>query len=186
MSTQWLGRMLRSVRAGNRHSLTNHLALSGVPHSIVVRSGWFEDRGPMPLSSAGLGVGDNISPPLSWTGVPTNTAELALVVEDLDPPLPRPIVHLIAYGIPPDHFLTEDQLAGATPGLSFGKNTLGTKGYTGPRPIPGHGPHRYVFHLLALDRPALLGSAPKLKAFLNAIQGTVIGYGSMSGTYARS
>jgi|SRR5258708_607643 len=56
----------------------------------------------MPLRSAGIGVGENISPPLSWSGVPAATAELAILMEDPDAPLPRPFVHMITYRISPD------------------------------------------------------------------------------------
>ena len=102
MNARWLGRLLNRVRAGDRHSAWNHTGLCGVPEVIALRSDWFEDGKPMPLRSAGIGVGDNISPPLDWNGVPDGTIELALILEDPDAPLPRPFLHLIAYGIPRD------------------------------------------------------------------------------------
>ena len=55
----------------------------------------------MPTLCAGPGIGDNLSPALRWAGVPRETTELALVVQDPDAPLPWPIAHLIAFGLDP-------------------------------------------------------------------------------------
>ena len=49
--------------------------------------------------------GDDISPPLKWSGVPTGTTSLALIAEDPDAPdpaAPRRIwVHWMLYNLPP-------------------------------------------------------------------------------------
>ena len=42
--------------------------------------------------------------------------------------------------------LGEDESAAAA-----GRNDFGIGGWSGPRPPPGHGPHRYFFRLHALD-----------------------------------
>ncbi len=39
------------------------------------------------------GEGDDVSPALSWEGVPEGTAELALICDDPDAPTPTPWVH---------------------------------------------------------------------------------------------
>jgi len=186
VNARWIGRILRGVRAGERHAASNHSTLLGVPEMISLKSDWFLNGKPMPLRSAGIGVGENISPPLSWSGVPTVTAELAILMEDPDAPLPRPFVHMIAHRISPDiSSLAEGALAYEAIGVAFGRSTAGAQGYMGPRPVPGHGPHRYIFQVLALSRCTAFSSAPKLKAFLNAIAGTVIGRGVLMGTYER-
>jgi hypothetical protein len=84
MNARWIGRILRGVRAGERHSASNHAALFGVPEMISLKSEWFLNGKQMPLRSAGIGVGENISPPLSWSGVPGGTVELAIIMEDRD------------------------------------------------------------------------------------------------------
>ena len=56
-----LGRLLYQVRAGEQRS---PFADFVAPVTIMVSSTAFADGGPMPPSSAGEGVGDNISPPL--------------------------------------------------------------------------------------------------------------------------
>jgi Raf kinase inhibitor-like YbhB/YbcL family protein len=186
MNTRWIGRVLRRVRALERHAVRNQPALVGVPEVISLKSDWFQDGGSMPLCSAGEGVGENISPPLTWSGVPPKTVELAIILEDADAPLPRPFVHLIAYRIAPDRScFTEGALGREARGMAFGKSTAGAQGYMGPRPILGHGPHRYVWNILALNQATGFSSAPKLKTFLEALSGKVIGYGRLVGIYER-
>ena len=185
MNTRWIGRVLRGVRALERHAVRNQPALVGVPEVISLKSDWFQDGGSMPLCSAGEGVGENVSPPLTWSGVPLKTVELAIILEDPDVPLPRPFVHMIAYQIAPDRScFTEGALAREARGMAFGKSTAGAQGYMGPRPILGHGPHRYV-HIFALNQATGFSSAPKLKAFLESLSGKVIGYGRLVGIYER-
>ena len=186
MNAPWIGRILRGIRAGERHSASNHAALLGVPEVISLKSEWFLNGKSIPLRSAGIGVGENISPPLGWSGVPPGTVELAIIMEDPDAPLPRPFVHMIVYRISPDKSgLPEGALAHGAIGVAFGKSTVGAQGYMGPRPVPGHGTHRYIFQILALSRRTAFSSAPKLKAFLNGTAGTVIGRGVLTGTYER-
>jgi Raf kinase inhibitor-like YbhB/YbcL family protein len=187
MSLRWLGRLLRNVRAGDRHSVANHPALNGVPETISLESAWFMNGGHMPLRAALIGIGENISPPFTWTGIPAETVELAIVMEDPDAPLPRPAVHMIVCGISPDRTgLAERSLARGTKGVYFGKSTMGTQGYMGPGPVPGHGPHRYVFYILALYRRTEFQSPPKLKDFLQDVTGTVAAYGRLTGAFERS
>jgi Raf kinase inhibitor-like YbhB/YbcL family protein len=186
VNARWIGRILRGVHAGERHSASNHASLLGVPEVISLQSDWFLHGTRMPLRSAGVGVGENISPPLGWSGVPAATAELAILMEDPDAPLPRPFVHMIAYRISPDKSsLPEGALAHGAIGVAFGRSAVGAQGYMGPRPVPGHGTHRYIFQILALSHRTAFSSAPKLKAFLNGIAGTVIGRGMLTGTYER-
>jgi phosphatidylethanolamine-binding protein (PEBP) family uncharacterized protein len=61
---------------------------------------------------------------------------------------------------------------------------LGHRGYAGPRPIPGHGPHRYRFLVFALDVP-VAESVTKAKALLTQMAGHVLARGVLTGTYER-
>jgi Raf kinase inhibitor-like YbhB/YbcL family protein len=186
VNARWIGRILRGVRAGDRHSASNHAALRGAPEVISLKSDWFLNGKQIPLRCAGMGVGENISPPLSWSGVPAGTVELAIIMEDPDAPLPWPFVHMIAYQIAADQVdFAEGALARVARGMAFGKSTAGSQGYMGPRPIPGHGPHHYIFQILALRRRTAFSSAPKIKVFLDTIAGTVIARGMLIGTYER-
>jgi phosphatidylethanolamine-binding protein (PEBP) family uncharacterized protein len=96
-----LGRLLRSVRSAARRLLQNDPRLDG-GSAFGLASPDFSDGGMMPRRSGGAGIGDNVSPALRWAGVPPEAAELALVAQDPDAPLPRPITHLIAFGLDPD------------------------------------------------------------------------------------
>jgi phosphatidylethanolamine-binding protein (PEBP) family uncharacterized protein len=54
----------------------------------------------MPREHAGKRAGgDNQSPPLSWTAPPPGTAELLLVIEDVDAPTGAPFVHCVAWAV---------------------------------------------------------------------------------------
>ena len=86
---------------------------------------------------------------------------------------------------PDESGLAEGALAREAAGMAFGRSTAGAQGYMGPRPVPGHGPHRYIFQILPLSRCTAFSSAPKLKAFMGGISGTVIGRGMLMGTYER-
>ncbi|MUL49216.1 YbhB/YbcL family Raf kinase inhibitor-like protein [Mycobacterium sp. CBMA293] len=176
-----IGRLLRPLRADPARS---PLASSGfaAPQAITVSSLDFTDGAPMPARCAGAGVGDNESPELRWTGVPAETRQLVLVLDDVDVPLRTPLIHSIA--------VLEPGCTGLAAGAFTAKHVrviptmLSKTGYAGPRPIPGHGPHRYRFHVLALDCPLPTGiNSPK--QLMAAAPGHVIAMGTLTGSYER-
>jgi phosphatidylethanolamine-binding protein (PEBP) family uncharacterized protein len=178
-----LGRLLRGVRAGaHRGPLARNDF--DAPDSITVISSAFTDGAAMPRSSAGKGVGDNTSPPLRWDGTPPETRQLVLVIDDVDVPLPRPLLHTIAVLEPAVDGVDAGGLRPDTAGMRFIRADLGHRGYAGPRPIPGHGPHRYRFHLFAIDEP-IPDSVTTAKAVLAAMSGHVLARGLLTGTYER-
>jgi hypothetical protein len=185
MIARMIGKALRGVRAGDKHLAWNDAALVAVPANIDLLSSAFADAQPMPRRYAGDGVGDNVSPPLRWSGVPEDAAELVLIMQDPDAPLPRPVVHLIATGIAPrTSGLAEGALnAPVSAGIALGRASFGRRGYAGPRPVPGHGPHRYIFQLVALRQPLALTAAPDLRALLAALRGNAIARGRLTGTF---
>ncbi len=162
-----VGMLLRPLRASESASPLARPGLSATT-AIDVTSPAFTDGGPIPQKHAGKGVGDNVSPALQWTGVPASAKQLVLFMDDIDVPLPKPLIHTIAV------------LEPGTTGLGEGE----FRGYAGPRPIPGHGPHRYRFVLLALNRraPDHVASAKRL---LEVISGHVVARGALTGTYER-
>ena len=178
-----LGRLLRGVRAGARRG-----PLSGpdfdAPESIRVTSAAFADGAAMPSSSAGKGVGDNTSPDLRWEGVPPQTRQTVLIIDDVDVPLPRPLLHTVAVIEPTVDHVAAGALQPGTAGIRFIRADLGHPGYAGPRPIPGHGPHRYRFHVFAID-VAIATETSSAKALLAAMAGHVLARGTLTGTYER-
>jgi len=180
-----VGKVLRGVRAGDRHLAWNGAALASVPDRLRLTSSAFAEGGIMPARYAGEGVGDNISPPLDWSGVPPEAAELVLVMQDPDAPLPRPVVHVIATGISPSaRGLAEGALGVlGSADLRLGRASFGKRSYAGPRPVRGHGPHRYVFQLIALRRPLALTTAPNLSGLLAALPGNALARGRLVGIF---
>jgi Raf kinase inhibitor-like YbhB/YbcL family protein len=178
-----LGRLFRGVRAGTRRS-----PLSGngfaAPESIRVTSAAFTDGGAMPSSSGGKGVGDNASPPLRWDGLPPATRQVVLIIDDVDVPLPRPLLHTVAVIDPTLDGVAAGRLQPGTSGMRFIRADLGHRGYAGPRPIPGHGPHHYRFHVFAIDQP-VADTVTSVKALLAAMTGHVLARGTLTGTYER-
>jgi Raf kinase inhibitor-like YbhB/YbcL family protein len=182
---KWLGRLLRNRRAGEATLAWNRKGLEA-PSTIDLRSTAFASGGLIPRLHAGQRVGDNVAPQLSWNGVPEGATELVLLIEDPDVPLRRPITHLSLSGIPaattsiPQGGLN----AGAEP-FGTGIGSFGRAGYAGPRPIPGHGPHSYVFQIFALDSPLTLPLAAKPEEITEAMSGHVLVRGRLDGTYER-
>lgn len=154
-----LGRRLRHVRAGETYRVAEDPRFSLVPRTIVLRGAGFEDGGPLPPGDA--------SPALAWAELPEGTQFLALVVEDIDVPLPRPLAHGVAY-----------DLDLAQPGIPAGAIAP----FRAPAPIPGHGVHRYVFTLLAVDYVPRFDQPPTRGRLLDAIAGHVIALGELTGT----
>ncbi|MBI4425040.1 MAG: YbhB/YbcL family Raf kinase inhibitor-like protein [Elusimicrobia bacterium] len=130
--------------------------------------------------------GEDVSPALSWNGVPREAASLALLCEDPDAPGGL-WVHWVAYDLPasllglPEGVPRRPEVPGG--GLQ-GVNDFGRAGYGGP--CPPHGPHhRYYFRLYALDRK--LGLPPKAsrRDLLAAMEGRVVGQAELMGRYKR-
>jgi Raf kinase inhibitor-like YbhB/YbcL family protein len=93
-------------------------------------------------------TGENRSPRLAWSGVPTGTKGFALTMLDSDAPKAGGFVHWIVLGIPP----SMRQLTGTpAPPATVGRNDFGSLGYGGPCPPPGDPPHHYQITLTALD-----------------------------------
>lgn len=156
--------------------------------NMILTTNAFGDNAPIPARYTG--DGDDVSPELSWSGVPEGAKELALIVDDPDAPTPRPWVHWVIYAIPAGATglaesvptaETLDEPAGAVQG----KNSWGTIGYRGPAPPPGHGVHHYHFRLYALDAP--LGADPGLDkdGLLAAMEGRILATAERIGTYQR-
>src|SRR5258707_2602432 len=97
---RWIGRILRGVRGGERHSASNHAALFGVPEVISLKSEWFpmEDRCHFVWREWGRRKYLS-SFKLEWR--PSGNGRTGDHGRSRCP-LPRPFVHMIAYRISPD------------------------------------------------------------------------------------
>jgi phosphatidylethanolamine-binding protein (PEBP) family uncharacterized protein len=187
-----LGRLLNNRRAGDTHTAWNLPNLHG-PELLTLTSRHFNDGDSIPLEHCARNIGgDDVSPQLAWTPPPPGTAQLLLVVEDVDVPMAKPAVHCLALIDPASGHLDPGALAARQPaaGVQLLRSTIG-RGYHGPAPIKGHGPHRYVFQLFALATP--VGSASdatspdraRPRALLPAITAPVLGRGRLTGVFQR-
>jgi Raf kinase inhibitor-like YbhB/YbcL family protein len=144
---------------------------------LKLRSPAFENHQAIPPRHSS--DGEDVAPPLEWSGVPDGTKSFAVVVHDPDAPLVDGFTHWVAYGIP----------AGST-GLPEGggeavqgTNSFGNQGYNGPAPPPGHGKHHYYFWLYALDDELDLEPGLDRRALLERVEDHVIEQARTIGTY---
>jgi len=129
--------------------------------------------------------GDDVSPPLAWSGFPAATRSLVLIVDDPDAPDPAApkmtYVHWVLYNLPATcNGLAEDMRA-LPPGTLEGVNDWQRTGYGGPCPPIGR--HRYFHKLYALDCVLPdLGRPTKLR-LEQAMAGHVLAAAELVGTY---
>ena len=133
--------------------------------------------------------GADISPPLEWSGAPSGTRSVALIVDDPDAPDPakpqRVYVHWVVYNIPASTTKLPENAAksGLPSGAVQGTNDWGKQTYGGPCPPIGR--HRYFFKLCALDTQLKELSNPNKAQLEKAMQGHVVGKAELIGTYQK-
>lgn len=129
--------------------------------------------------------GEDVSPPLAWTGIPEGTESLALICDDPDAPMGT-WIHWVLFNIPAD---TKELAANIPPekvlenGAKHGVNDFRNHGYGGPCP-PG-GTHRYYFKLYALDTGINLEAGISKAQLLKAMEGHILAEGHLMGRYRR-
>ncbi len=134
--------------------------------------------------------GENISPPLVWTGVPERAKTLVLIVDDPDAPDPaapkRTWVHWVLYNIPPSAGgLAENcGVRGGFAEALDGSNDWGRTGFGGPCPPTGR--HRYFHKLYALDITLPDLGIPDKARVTAAMHGHVLAEATLIGGYRRS
>jgi Raf kinase inhibitor-like YbhB/YbcL family protein len=132
--------------------------------------------------------GSDVSPALSWAGLPAGTKSITLIMDDPDAP-GGTFVHWVLYNIPPDtqklpkgipgdRTLPDGSVHGST---SFGRNKIG---YGGPCPPPGN-PHRYYFKVYSLDKRLPLAPGASKAEVEKAMSGHLLAKGEVMGKYGR-
>jgi hypothetical protein len=97
-------------------------------------------------------VGENVSPPLAWSGVPAGTKSFALLLFDPEGRAPSGVSHMVLYGIPVSVTgFAEGALGQPSDKFVGGKSTMGKAVYTGPGTPPGTDWHHYTWTLIATD-----------------------------------
>lgn len=131
--------------------------------------------------------GEDVSPPLSWSGVPEGAKSLVLIVDDPDAPDPKAPkmtwVHWVLYNLPPTATSLAEAARELPAGTREGLNDWKRTGWGGPCPPIGR--HRYFFKLYALDRVLPdLGHASKAR-LEKEMEGHVVAKGELVGTYEK-
>ena len=121
--------------------------------------------------------GADAPPPLTLREPPQGARSFALIMDDPDAPRGT-FVHWLAYDIPASGAF--DATRGQTQPNGFGR-----KGYGGPCPPPGHGPHRYHFTVYAVDVPSLTLKGNTRKDLDAALQGHTLATARLTGRYER-
>jgi len=150
---------------------------------LKVTSSAFEHNGMIPAQYTA--DGEDISPPVSWEGLPEDTQSIALICDDPDAPMGT-WVHWLVWNIPPqmtglaERFPTDAQLDS---GIRQGITDFGQSGYGGP--APPSGTHRYFFKVYALDTMLNLPAQADKRQLEKAMSGHILAKGELVGKYSR-
>jgi Raf kinase inhibitor-like YbhB/YbcL family protein len=131
--------------------------------------------------------GADLSPALTWSGVPAGAKSLALIMDDPDAPDPaKPkmvYVHWVLYNLAADSTGLPEGVTDLRGGRD-GTNDWNRTGYGGPCPPIGR--HRYFFKLYALDCVLPDLGNPTKQALLHAMKGHILEQAEIVGTYQKA
>lgn len=124
--------------------------------------------------------GIDINPEIIIEEVPEKAKSLALIMDDPDAPSGN-FVHWLMWNIPPQTKVIKEHTP--APGAVEGTTSFGKSSWGGP--CPPNGPHRYYFHLYALDITINLDTSAGRNDLDKAMEGHIVGTGELMGVYAR-
>jgi Raf kinase inhibitor-like YbhB/YbcL family protein len=130
--------------------------------------------------------GANISPPLNWSALPPGTASVVIICDDADAPSGT-WSHWAVFDIPASVTgLSEGASSDRGQPFSQGINDFKQRGYGGPCPPRGHGPHHYRFRLMALSVEQLrVSKSISCRDIERAARRNLIAEADLVGTYER-
>jgi Raf kinase inhibitor-like YbhB/YbcL family protein len=164
--------------------------LSNFPEKFVIASPAFAGGQGIPVMYANLGVpaGRNISPPLTWSGIPVGSRSLLLVCVDRHP-IASNWIHWMVTNIPAQVNSMQEGAShtGKIPAMAKEwPNSFGSIGWGGPQPPRGSGRHQYEFILYALNVESLnLNHGVTWIGLCKALEGKAISSARMSGFFER-
>ena len=152
--------------------------------SFALKSSAFSSGGEIPRKYTCSG--ENVSPALTWSDLPSKAHSLALIADDPDAP-GGTWTHWVIWNISAH----AASLAEAVPpiesldgGARQGRNDFGRIGYSGPCPPPGR-PHRYFFRAYALDAALDLKAGPGRSELESAMKPHVVAQAEWMGMFKR-
>jgi len=145
-----------------------------------------DERIPPRYCRRGFPGGENISPPLTWSGIPDGTRSLVVTMIDLYPRAAE-WVHWAIVDLAPEMTSIAEGTSGslAAPAREL-INGFGEPGYGGPQPPAGTGDHVYAITVYALDTASLdIDRAPSAADIRRAVAGHVLASGTLNGSAGR-
>jgi hypothetical protein len=133
-------------------------------------------------------VGENVSPPLTFSNPPAGTKSYALLMVDPEGRQGLGVNHWVAYGIPVSVTgFSEGEVSKASDKYVGGKGTSGLPNYQGPCTPPATGLHHYTFTLIATDLdPKELPAGLTREELLPKLQGHTKGAAGLVGLFGRA
>ena len=153
--------------------------MTGTASAFALSSEAFGEGGSIPREHTC--DGEDVSPPLSWTGPPDGTRAFALIVDDPDA---RGFVHWVVINIPGSTAELARGASGRAAEFTEGRNDFGRTGYGGP--CPPSGTHRYAFRLYALSAELQIGESPTADEVRSAMDRLVLAEALLTGSYRRA
>ena len=153
--------------------------------TFTVTSASVEDGAPF---AAAQRSGKDLSPQLTWSGAPEGTKSYAVTVYDPDAPTGSGFWHWAVADIPASvgelaEGAGDDTGSGLPDGAYQLPNDARLARYIGAAPPPGHGEHRYVIVVHALDVERIGVPADATPAFLGFnIAGHILGRAVLTAT----
>lgn len=147
---------------------------------LLVTSPAFADRGLIPVEYTGHG--DDRSPELRLEGLSERAVSIAILLDDMDHPIPA-YSHWVIWNLPPTAVIPggippgERAPGGAVQGIGYGKHR-----YRGPKP-PFHWSHLYHYNIYVLDCLLDLPATARKRDVLNAMEGHVLQLAVLTGHY---
>ena len=150
--------------------------------NLVIKSPCFAHGARIPTENTGYGA--DVSPELVLTGLSQDAVSIAIIMNDMDHPIPAynhwliwniPAATVIPGNIPPGERV--DGLGGAVQGIGYGKHQ-----YRGPKP-PFRWSHVYHFHVYALDCFLNLPSTSRKRDLLEGMHGHILQQALLAGHY---
>jgi Raf kinase inhibitor-like YbhB/YbcL family protein len=164
----------------------------GAIQAMTLTSSAWPDGGAIPAKYTQ--AGDDMSPPLSWTGAPEGVVSYVLIMHDTDAPIGSgtdDLLHWMLWNVPatvtslPEHIPAISQLPDGTRQIS----ATGPY-YRGPGALAAGPTHHYVFELFALDAtldiPSVGAQPPATRAaVVAAMAGHIRGKAVYTGLFKR-
>ena len=150
--------------------------LPDAPERIALTSPAFDDGQRIPKRFTC--DGEDLPPPLRWSGVPPRAKAEALLMEDLTA---KGFVHWAVIDLPPA--VRSARSGRAPPGGAELPNSFGDEGWGGPCPPDDDGPHRYEFSVYALRAPLRLSGDATPEEVRTKLGDEAIARGTLTGRF---